>query len=127
MKNTIIAVVVAGLVIWLAISYSGNTSSPTVALANNVYLESGKQIVEIEARGGYTPAVSTASSSIPTILRMKTNGTFDCSSFVVIPVLNVQKILPQTGITDIDLGTPSSGTLNGTCTMGMYRFVINFD
>ena len=126
MKNTIIAVIGAVLIIWLALAYSGSRTGSQISIANNVYLENGKQIVQIEARGGYYPAVSTASSSVPTILRVKTSGTFDCSSFIVIPAMNVSKVLPQKGSTDIDLGTPTAGTLSGTCSMGMYRFAIDF-
>jgi uncharacterized protein len=126
MKNTIIAVVGAVLIIWLAVAYSGSKSPTQVADGSNVYLENGKQIVEIQARGGYFPGESVASSSIPTILRVKTTGTFDCSSFLVVPSMNLSRTLPQTGITDIDLGVPSIGKLSGTCSMGMYRFAISF-
>jgi hypothetical protein len=35
-------------------------------------------------------------------------------------------MLPQTGSTDIDIGTPQPGTLKGSCGMGMYQFEIAF-
>jgi plastocyanin domain-containing protein len=126
MKNTILAIAVALVVVWLAVAYSGKAGGNLVD-GSNVYLENGKQIVEITAKGGYSPVVSTASSSMPTILRVKTDSTFDCSSFLVIPSMNVSRTLPQTGNTDIDLGMPTAGTLSGTCSMGMYSFAINFD
>jgi hypothetical protein len=40
--------------------------------------------------------------------------------------MNISKILPQSGTTDIDLGSPKLGTIQGTCGMGMYPFEINF-
>lgn len=40
---------------------------------------------------------------------MKTNGTYDCSSSLVIRSINYRNSLPATGETEIDLGTPESG------------------
>ncbi len=85
-----------------------------------------QQVVEITAKGGYNPRVSFASAGVPTILRFNTKGTFDCSSSVRIPSMNISKILPNSGITDIDLGVQKIGTLQGTCGMGMYPFEIQF-
>lgn len=93
---------------------------------NNVSVVDGKQIIEIRAKGGYSPRVTVAKAGIPTIVRFKTDGTFDCSSFVRIPSLNVSQNLSQSGTTDIDLGTPTATTLQGMCGMGMYPFEIDF-
>ena len=106
---------------------SGSKSAAPAPTANNVSVTSGKQIVEIGVKGGYTPQLSTAKADMPTVLRMKTNGTFDCSSGVVIPSLGIRQILPSTGSTDIEIPAQKSGTtLNGFCVMGMYHFVVNF-
>ena len=135
MKNTILAIIAATVLIVLALvlTSSGggnlkqNTDTPAeVASVNNVSVIDGKQIIEIQAKGGYTPRKSIAKAGIPTILRMNTKGTFDCSSFVRIPSMNISKSLPQSGVTDIDLGTQNAGTLNGSCGMGMYPFEIEF-
>lgn len=91
---------------------------------NNVTTVDGKQIIEIQAKGGYLPRVTTAQSGIPTTLRINTNGTFDCSSAIRIPSLKVSKNLPATGVTDIDLGTLAPGKIAGNCSMGMYPFEI---
>jgi plastocyanin domain-containing protein len=134
MKGSTIIVLLAGLVIAGAIVFSGTntrTSSseqtnPATAQKNNVTITDGKQIIEISARGGYQPEKSIAQAGIPTIIRFKTNGTFDCSSSVRIPSLDISKALPQTGTTDIDIGTHDIGTLQGTCGMGMYPFEVAF-
>lgn len=135
MKNTILAIIAATVLIVLALvlTSSGggnkqqNTDTPTeVASVNNVSIVDGKQIIEIQAKGGYTPRKSIAKAGIPTILRMNTNGTFDCSSSIRIPSMNLFKSLPQSGVTDIDLGTQIAGTLNGSCGMGMYPFEVDF-
>ena len=94
--------------------------------ANNVTIVDGKQIIEIKAKGGYQPRRSIAKAGVPTILRFNTSGTFDCSSAVRVPSLNISKTLPQTGVTDIDIGVGQAGTLQGMCGMGMYPFEVEF-
>ncbi len=126
MKATLISIVVAGVIIGGALMLTNNNSGESVANANNVSIVDGKQIIEITARGGYQPRKSVAKAGIPTIIRFKTNGTFDCSSSVRISSLGVFKSLPQTGSTDIDIGNGKLGTLQGSCGMGMYPFEIDF-
>jgi plastocyanin domain-containing protein len=127
--STIIgATVVALALIGGAILLSKNPGNGnTASVQNNVFVSQGKQIVEINARGGYSPKNNTATAGMPTLLRLKTNGTFDCSSAVRIPNLGISQNLPSTGTTDIDLGIPKKGKLLGSCIMGMYRFEINFN
>ncbi|MDP2642201.1 MAG: hypothetical protein Q8P21_02835 [bacterium] len=125
MKTAIVIIligVVAAGIIYLAKSGPTNLDVP----ANNTSIVDGVQIVEIVARGGYQPRKSVAQAGIPTILRFKTNGTFDCSLSLRIPSQNVSLFLPQSGNTDIDIGTPEAGTLQGMCSMGMYRFSVEF-
>ena len=145
-KSTIIAIIVALALILFAIIYSrggitikGNKaennakaneqefadSNPQIP-ASNVSIENGIQIIAIQAKGGYLPRESVAKAGIPTIVRFNTKGTFDCSSSVRIPSMNLFKSLPQSGTTDIDLGTQPAGTLQGTCGMGMYPFEVEF-
>ena len=94
---------------------------------NNVTIVDGKQIIEIRARGGYTPEKSVARAGVPTIIRLTTNGTFDCSSEVRIPSRDISVRLPSKGSTDVDLGVNKVGLLQGMCAMGMYPFEIVFE
>jgi plastocyanin domain-containing protein len=127
MKSIIISMVVAVLLIGVVGALSWGGSSPDdIVPANNVSIVDGKQIVEIRAKGGYQPRKSVAQAGIPTIIRFNTSGTFDCSSSVRIPNMNISKALPQSGSTDIDIGTATLGTLKGSCGMGMYPFEIEF-
>lgn len=131
MKTTV-AIIIAGVIIGGAILLTrggGTTSqnSKQIGSVENISIVDGKQIIEIKAKGGYTPRISVAKANIPTILRFDTNGTFDCSSSVRIPSMNISQILPNSGSTDIDLGNPKLGTLQGTCGMGMYPFEIKFE
>lgn len=105
---------------------SGNYTRNYTPAASNVSIENGKQIIEITARGGYQPRKSVAKAGLPTILRFNTSNTFDCSSSVRIPSLNISKSLPVSGLTDIELPNANVGALQGTCGMGMYPFEIDF-
>lgn len=127
MKATAISIIAAVVLIGGAfmLTRGGNTTAQ-VASANNVSIVDGKQIIEISAKGGYQPRKSIAKAGMPTIIRFDTNGTFDCSSTVRIPSMNISKSLPQTGTTDIDIGSPQLATLQGTCGMGMYPFEVEF-
>ena len=127
-SNTIlISIIAVGVLIAGAIMFSGGSSSPKdTPTKENVSVVNNNQIIELKAKGGYTPRASLAKAGMPTILRFNTNGTFDCSSFVRIPSMNITKILPNSGTTDIDLGIPQAGVFQGTCGMGMYRFSVEF-
>lgn len=105
---------------------SPKVNNGNIVSANNVTIEDGVQIIEIRAKGGYTPRSSVAKAGIPTILRFDSKGTFDCSASVRIPKMNISKSLDFSGLTDIDLGVQTVGTLKGTCSMGMYPFEIVF-
>jgi plastocyanin domain-containing protein len=127
MKMIVVSLVIAAAVIFGALVFTKSASQPGNSVpAQNVTIVDGKQIIEIEARGGYSPRKSIAKAGLPTILRFKTSGTFDCSSSIRIPSLNISKILPQSGTTDIDLGDQKSGALQGSCGMGMFPFEIDF-
>lgn len=135
MKKKTSIIIGVGLIIAFAIILIGGTTNKNTNTdnisekenINNVEVRDGIQYITINARGGYIPRLSTAQSGIPTKLIMKTEGTYDCSSSLLIRSLGIQKILPNTGSTEIDLGTPKSGSpISGMCSMGMYNFSIDF-
>lgn len=89
--------------------------------------DANAQMIELTAKGGYFPRVQAAKANMPTTLRVKTNSTFDCSSAFLIPSLGVREMLPPSGNTDIVIPPQAPGTkLSGTCSMGMYRFDVEF-
>lgn len=129
--NKIVSIIITvALVIGIGIVFFGqsknNPDSTSTQSAQNVEIRDGVQYVTINARGGYSPKVSTAKAGIPTKLIVKTDSTYDCSVALVIRSISYQKILPQTGEEVIDLGIPQAGTLQGLCSMGMYNFAVNF-
>ena len=124
-----LAVIISVVLIGGAIVLSRSTPTSTTQnapSADNVSIVDGQQIITIDAKGGYTPRTSVAKAGIPTIIRFRTSGTFDCSSSVRIPSMGVSKFLPSTGTTDIAIANPQAGPLVGMCGMGMYPFQVNF-
>jgi plastocyanin domain-containing protein len=117
--------VVALIAVVFMITKNGNDTTQ-IANGNNVSIVNGKQIIDLRAKGGYSPQKSVAKAGMPTIVRFTTNGNFDCSSSVRIPSMNLSKNLALSGTTDIDLGSPKEGILHGSCGMGMYPFEIDF-
>lgn len=129
MNKTASIIIIGALIISIGLIFRGpgNRSTLENIPNENIELRDGIQYITITARAGYSPKVSTVTAGIPTKLIMKTNGTYDCSSSLVIPSLGYRKILPRTGEEIIDLGTPAAGSsLQGVCGMGMYNFLINF-
>ncbi len=127
MKPLQLAVVISITLVAGALVLSLNKpSAASETAANNVSIVDGQQIIDITAKGGYTPRTTTAKAGIPTIIRFHTSGTFDCSSYIRIPSMDVSRNLPSTGITDVAIANPSAGLLNGMCGMGMYPFQVNF-
>lgn len=131
MNKTVSIIIMVALVIGAGIVFLGqaknNSDSAEIESGQNIEIRDGVQYVTINARGGYSPKVSKAQANIPTKLIVKTNGTYDCSSALVIRSIGYQKILPRTGEEVIDLGTPQAGTIQGLCSMGMYNFAVNFN
>lgn len=96
-------------------------ASPDSGAAAAAVSPDGVQQLVIDVRdSSYSPARLKASAGIPTVLTLRTNGTQGCTRGFVIPSMRVQKVLPTTGETTIDLGTLQPGRLNYTCSMGMY-------
>ena len=131
MNKIALSIITVALEIGLGIIFFGgsqnSTETSSAQSGQNIEIRDGVQYITIDAKGGYSPRVSSAQADVPTKLIVRTNGTYDCSSALVIRSIGYQKILTQTGEEIIDVGIPKAGTpLQGTCSMGMYNFVVNF-
>lgn len=131
MNKIALIIITLGLIVGIGVIFTGSGSKKDngngTGSIQNVEIKNGVQYITIGVRGGYSPNVSFAKAGIPTKLIMKTNGAYDCSASLVIRSIGFKKILPQTGETEIDIGTKKAGeTLQGVCGMGMYNFLINF-
>ncbi len=126
MKNTVVSILIVIVLIGGALVYRGNNNDISKESINNVFMENGKQIIEIKAKGGYSPRHSVAKAGVPTVLRFDSKGAFDCSASLYLPSLKISKILDRKEKDDIDIGVSEAGIFNGTCGMGMYSFDIDF-
>lgn len=114
----LVLVLIAGFVV---ISKNSETT------LSKAVTESGFQIVEVTAKNGYSPKITEAKANTPTILRMITKNTLDCSASLFVPDLKYQEFLPTSGETDIQILPQAAGTtISGSCSMGMYGFEIRF-
>jgi plastocyanin domain-containing protein len=131
MKLTIISIIISASIVFAAIFFANNRDSSGLPDKEPVVVSQvidGKQIIEIKAKGGYTPREILAKADVPTVIKVKTQGTFDCSSALVIPSLNYRKNLSPSGVTEIEVPPQKTGSvINGTCAMGMYGFSIKFN
>jgi uncharacterized protein len=103
---------------------------PTVAVAGAPAAGGGSAegAVTIQALDyGYAPTTARAEAGRPVTLRVVTSNTSGCTRAFVIPSLRLQRLLPETGTTTIDLPPQPAGTLRFTCSMGMYRGQIQFE
>ena len=119
-------IIASGLMV-VAVNYSSSNNNDSLGIdGDNVSVVDGIQIITLRARGGYQPRNSVAKAGIPTVIRFVTNNTYDCSSFVRFPSLNILKTLPPTGTTDVNIGSQEAISLKGSCGMGMYTFQVDF-
>ena len=130
-RNTVIAILISISLILLAItginrSQIQNTQKGTYEISSNVVIKDEKQTIHVISKmGGYSPQTIYAQANIPTTLIMDSQNSYGCERAFRIPSLNVSEILPTEGKTPFDLGSPSEDIL-GTCSMGMYTFLIKF-
>ncbi len=125
MKPTIISIFVAVVIIGGSFYFA--TRTPEVVSTANVSVTDGTQVIQIIAKGQYSPRITEAKAGIPTVLRVGTNGTFDCTSQLTVPSIGYRQMLPPTGTTDIALAAQKPGSkVRGICSMGMYNFEVRF-
>ena len=129
-NTTVISVLISVFLIGGAILFFGGDQDSDIgtgSLTDNVSIVDGKQIITINAKGGYFPKITIAKADLPTILKVSTRGTFDCSAALTIPNLQYRKNLPPSGETAINVPPQKAGAImRGSCSMGMYNFVIRF-
>ena len=75
----------------------------------------------------YLPAVMKASAGKPYKLVVKSENSQGCGRALTIPALGIQKVLPVNGTTVIDLPPQKKGSVEITCSMGMYYSEIRFE
>lgn len=127
MKYFFVSLFLGAAIVGILLGASLSSQEAELPAGGNVRQEGEGQVITITAKGGYTPSTTTAAADVPTVLEVRTSGTFDCSAALVIPSLSYRKMLPPSGTTTIQVPPqPSGSTLQGVCSMGMYSFDIQF-
>ena len=121
---TLLIVIIAFIGVLILTAASTKNSSDPEVLGAKIDIDNA-QILKLTAKGGFQPSTLNAKAGKDIILRINTNGTYDCSASISIPSLKISKVLPSDGTTDIPISGQKSGTvINGSCSMGMYHFKI---
>jgi len=75
----------------------------------------------------YAPNLISAPAGKPIHLTLVTSGTTGCTRSFVIPAIGMQRVLPESGETQLDIPTrAANGDLRFTCSMGMYSGYFRF-
>jgi sulfite exporter TauE/SafE len=85
----------------------------------------GVQVLKIDATsGGYSPQSISAKAGVPTKVVFHTDNTRSCIVYTTFPSIGKQVVLPDSGDTEVDLGTLAAGEIPISCSMGMYTGTI---
>lgn len=103
----------------IAESFSGTAAADPTAVT---VADGHQEVVVTASSGGYSPRNTEIKAGIPTTLVVRSEGAAGCVRSFVIG--DAEMVLPVSGDTRIDLGTPSAGELRYACGMGMYTGTI---
>lgn len=93
--------------------------------SSNVKIENGIQVIDISvAADGYSPTVLNVKKDMPVRLNLKASNAYSCASAFRIPSLGIAKNLQPNGQDSVEFTPVKSGEIAFTCSMGMYRGVI---
>lgn len=111
----------------VASSLTGGTPDPT-ASATTQAAQPGKaatQVITIDAlEDGFSPSTISAKAGMETTLVLRTQDTYSCILWFVVPSRDISAHLPVTGETRVELGRLDPGDLTISCSMGMYTGTI---
>lgn len=128
-SKILISFLLTGFFVGMAFTYAGGDPEGDGNVdAGSVTMVEGVQVVEMQAKGGYFPSSVTLQAGVPTLVRMNSSGTYDCSASLQIPQIDYSVFLPATGVTEIEIPAQAAGTtIQGLCSMGMYGFKLIFE
>lgn len=90
--------------------------------ASLVPLENGVQVLKMTASGGYSPNHFTVRAGVPVKWVIDATQSYGCESAFQVPKLGIKKILQ--GVTTLDVTFPQKGSYPFSCSMGMFRGVV---
>ncbi len=104
---------------WQTATGTKNTSSGNSTVSANM-----QNATIVVYATGYEPNKMTLKAGIPATINFVTNKTQGCSLAVTFPTLGIQKILPQSGTTPIELPALAKGKIPFSFSMGMFSGTI---
>jgi plastocyanin domain-containing protein len=120
-----IAVTLLGLAAVLWVNWYFFIAARGTAVAATA-VAGGVQRIRVEVNGGYMPAVIRVRAGAPVRLDFHRDETNPCTEEVVIPDFGIRTYLPAHRTTPVSF-TPTAGTYEFTCGMGMVRGTIIAD
>lgn len=106
-----------------ALASSFNATNQTAAIGDVVFppIENGKQVVNMaETNSGYSPNEFTIRKGVPVRWVIDAQAPYSCASSIVMSKFNIRKNLVA-GENIIEFTPTEIGTINFSCSMGMYR------
>lgn len=110
----------------IEINSSGNsTAAQAAAPDSTVKTVGGVQTADIQVGGyGYTPNYIQVKAGSPVKLNLSNSGGLGCTSVFRIPQMGIVKSLTSGGTDTVEFTPQNPGKLTFSCSMGMYRGVI---
>ncbi|MGH3736304.1 MAG: sulfite exporter TauE/SafE family protein [Micromonosporaceae bacterium] len=102
----------------------GLISEPPTDETVTLAADGNQEVVLTATTGSYSPGNLAVKAGVPTTLIVRAENAQGCVRAFVIPDLGRQWVLPENGDTRIDLGELKPGTMDFTCSMGMYSGVL---
>jgi hypothetical protein len=117
--------ITAQKIVAAASSYFGPQTAVAAPAAPAPVPVNGVQVLKIDATsGGYSPQSISAKAGVPTKVVFHTDNTRSCIVYTTFPSIGKQVVLPDSGDTEVDLGTLAAGEIPISCSMGMYTGTI---
>ena len=102
-----------------------NLEEGSEAISDSIKIINGIQTANITVLPtSYTPNYIQVQSKVPVRLNLITGNGLGCTAAFRIPQLGISKTLAQNSTTPVDFTPTKPGKLTWTCSMGMYRGVI---
>lgn len=125
MKNILLPLAILGLIAAAYLFGSGGSAGSMQKKVEQNQARSNVQTIEMLAKNGYSPKDVVVDSGRPIDLKVKTKNTFDCSADFRIKKLGIAVVLQPNNEETFQLPSLQPGeTIDGSCGMGMYGFVI---
>lgn len=108
----------------ITVDLPGGTASPERS-DSQITLLDGVQSADIKVfPTGYEPNRIQVKSGVPVRLNLTPTGGFGCTTGFVIPKLGISEDLSQKEVTTVEFTPKEKGNITWTCSMGMYRGVV---